>query len=89
MQQCRTDNKVLRNLQQLETNSISKVKEKYSSDLMKIPLVVGVGIEKEGKKYIVKILVSKKTKTLLEKIPKKIEGYNVKVEEVGEIYSQE
>ncbi len=55
---------------------------------MQLQSVVGVGTEKDGNSEIIKIFVSKKTKTLLQKIPKEIEGYKVKVEKVGDIYAQ-
>lgn len=64
---------------------IAKIKEKYSSQIMQIESVVGIGTEKEGSNAILKIFVSQKTKKALEQIPKEIEGYKVKIEAIGDI----
>ena len=68
--------------------SITEVKRKYSKTLMKIQYVNGVGIEEKNGKKIIKIFVSVPNKETLEKIPKILEGYDVEVETVGDIYPQ-
>ena len=65
---------------------ISEVKKKYTSELMKIKFVNGVGTEnKDGKKFI-KVFVSVPNRETLKKIPKTLEGYDVEVESIGDIY---
>jgi hypothetical protein len=69
--------------------TISKVKEKYSSWLMGIKNVNGVAIEyhDDGTEYI-NVSVLKLTPEIKKKIPTELEGYQVEVEEVGEISAQ-
>ncbi len=70
--------------------TIDEVLKKYSDWLMSQPNVNGVCIEKypSGKPYI-KVFVTKLTDVVKEKIPKQLEGYNVEIEEIGEIYPLE
>lgn len=67
--------------------SIDEVLRKYSDWLMSQPNVNGVCIEEypNGEPYI-KVFVTKLTKVAKERIPKQLEGYNVEIEEIGEIY---
>ena len=65
--------------------TIEAVLKAHTDEWMAIPGVVGTGIgECEGKPCI-RIFVAKKTPELLKKIPSKLEGFVVDVEETGEI----
>jgi len=65
--------------------TIEAVLKEHTDEWMSIPGVVGTGIgECEGKPCI-RIFVAKKTTELLQKIPSKLEGFVVDVEETGEI----
>jgi len=66
---------------------ISEVKKKYSRDLMKIKFVNGVGTESKDGKKVIKVFVSVPNNETLKKIPKTLEGYDVEVETIGDIYS--
>ncbi|MGD0337369.1 MAG: hypothetical protein ABSB78_01130 [Bacteroidota bacterium] len=65
---------------------INTVKEAHTPELMEIPGVVGVyvGATDDGAPFI-GVMVVKKTPELERKIPPKLEGYPVLVEETGEI----
>ena len=63
--------------------TILQVKASATQELMAIPGVVGVGIQK-GK---IAVYTKKTTKTVLAAIPLSIEGYNVIVIEIGEIFA--
>ena len=66
--------------------NINTVKEAHTSELMKLPGVVGVyvGSTDEGQMYI-GVMVKKKTPELEQQIPRSLEGYAVRIEETGEI----
>ncbi|MGH8650749.1 MAG: hypothetical protein ACREYE_00590 [Gammaproteobacteria bacterium] len=64
---------------------IEQVQAKYEDRWMSIPGVVGVGIGAANRKPVIKVLVVKKTIELEQKIPKEAEGYQVVIEETGEI----
>ncbi len=68
------------------SRSIDTVKEAHTSELMKIPGVVGVyvGETNDGKMYI-GVMVKKETQELERQIPDTLEGYPVLIEETGEI----
>lgn len=69
----------------MERKTIEEVLKQHTDRLMSLPGVVGTAIgECEGKPCI-KVLVVKKTPELLKKIPPKLEGFSVSVEETGEI----
>ena len=73
----------------VEKKPIEEVLKRHSDHLMSIPGVVGTGIgELEGKPCI-KVLVVKKSKELEKKIPKILEGYQVDIDETGEIRALE
>ncbi len=65
--------------------NVIKVKEKYKNELLKIPGVTGVGVGKHNGKFVIRILVSKKDKELIEKIPASIEGIDIYVKFTDEI----
>ena len=66
--------------------SIDEVIKTYSDSLMAIPGVVGVyhGLNDEGKSCL-KVMVRKKTSEIEQRLPKKLEGYDVVIDETGEI----
>lgn len=66
---------------------IDEVLKKYSDRLISQLNVNGVCIEEypDGKPYI-KVFVTKLTAVAKERIPKQLEGYNVEIEEIDEIY---
>ncbi len=69
--------------------TIEAVLKEHTDEWMSIPGVVGTGIgECEGKPCI-RILVAKKTPELLKKIPSKLEGFVVDVQETGEIRARD
>ncbi|MBD3203584.1 hypothetical protein GF327_04770 [Candidatus Woesearchaeota archaeon] len=64
---------------------ISEVLDKHRKDLEKIQGVVGVGIGKHDQEDVIIVMtLDKKVKN----IPEKIENYNIKIKNVGEIKSQ-
>jgi hypothetical protein len=68
---------------------IEAVKEKHEKRLMQLPNVICVGIGIKSGKDVIKIFVKRKTpKFLLQAehtIPKILEGYEIAIEEIGEI----
>ncbi len=65
--------------------SIEEVIARHSRDLMAIPGVVGTAEGKCGGKPCIKVYVKKKTPALAAKIPERIEGYPVEIEETGRL----
>jgi len=66
-------------------NPLAAVLQQHTSDWMSIPGVTGTGeTEKEGKPAIL-ILVDTLTDTLKMRLPSKVEGYPVIIQETGEI----
>ena len=64
---------------------IEEVLKEHTDDLMAIPGVVGTGQGLCNGKPCIKVFVVKKTPELENKIPEKLEGYPVKMEETGMI----
>ena len=66
---------------------INAVLDEHDDALLAIDGVVGVavGLLKDEKTPCLKLLVVRKTRALQRKIPKKLEGYPVVVEETGVI----
>ena len=64
---------------------IEEVLKKYADNLMSLSDVVGVGQGLCDGEPCIKVFVIKKTQELEEKIPGKIEGYNLKIEETGRV----
>jgi hypothetical protein len=65
---------------------ISQILEKNRNKLMHIDGVVGVGIGKEkNNEVIVVIVLSEMKNKVIEKIPKKLGEYKVKIKQTGEI----
>jgi len=63
--------------------TIEEVLKKHTDSLMIIPGVVGTGHGFCDGKSCIKVFVVKKTSELEDKIPGRLEGYPVKVEETG------
>ncbi len=72
-------------LSNMSKPTIAQVQEKCQWQWMSLPGVVAVGIGAVGDTAVIKVFVSKKTPALEQKIPKKVEGYSVVIEESGEI----
>jgi hypothetical protein len=66
--------------------TIDEVIKLYSDSLMTIPGVVGLyhGLDDSGRTCL-KVMVKEKTPELEKRIPERIEGYPVVIEETGEI----
>ena len=68
------------------SRSIDTVKDAHTSDLMKIPGVVGVYVgETDNGTMVIGVMVKKRTPEIERQIPKTLEGYPVQIEETGEI----
>jgi len=72
--------------------TIEDVKEKFAQALLRMENVVGVGIGKRDNKKVIKVFVKRKlplgdlpAETV---IPTRLEGYEVDVEETGQITAQ-
>jgi hypothetical protein len=72
--------------------SIDVIKQKYEDQLMQLPNVVGVGIGEEAGKKVIKVFVTHKVPESelqpAEVVPKKLEGYQTDVEEIGTLTAQ-
>lgn len=68
------------------------VKEKYESQLMKLPNVAGVGIGTKGGKEVIKVFVTRKVPEsslqACDVIPRTLDGCEVDVEEIGIVTAQ-
>ena len=73
------DKKTMANL------TIEQVQSRYQDELLEIAGVVGVGIGAVKGEKVIKVLVAKRTPKLERKIPTKLEGFLVIIEETGEI----
>jgi hypothetical protein len=65
--------------------TVKDVLERHSRDIMSIPGVVGTAEGKCGGKPCIKVYVEKKTPELASRIPARIEGYPVEIEETGKL----
>lgn len=65
--------------------AIEKVLEEHTSYLMTIPGVVGTAISDCDGELCIKVLVKTLSEEIEMKIPRSIQGYNVIIEEVGDI----
>ncbi len=70
---------------EMSARKIEEVLKDHTDRLMSIPGVVGTGQGLCDDKPCIKVFVIKKTPDLEEKIPRKLEGYQVKIEETGVI----
>jgi hypothetical protein len=65
--------------------SLTEVLEAHKTGWMEIDGVVGVGETEKDHKPAIMIMVEKLTPTLKRKLPKKVDGYVVVIEEVGKV----
>ena len=70
---------------EMTVKTIAEVLKEHTKELMSIPGVVGIGQGLCNGKPCIKVLVIEKTSELEQKIPDNIEGYQVMIEETGEI----
>ena len=70
---------------EMSVKTIKEVLKEHTEELMSIPGVVGIGLSLCIGKPCIKVLVIKKTPELAQKIPDILEGYQVIIEETGEI----
>ncbi len=70
---------------QVTAKTIEEVLKDHTEELMSLPGVVGIGQGLCNGKPCIKVLVIEKTSELEQKIPDNIEGYQVMIEETGEI----
>jgi hypothetical protein len=72
--------------------SIEAVKDKYEPNLMKLPNVAGVGIGERAGKPVIKVFVTTKMPESAlrpgEVVPKRLEGFETDVEEIGVVTAQ-
>ena len=71
--------------EEMAAPTIEAVLKEHTDEWMSIPGVVGTGIGAREGKPCIRIFVVKKTPELLKKIPSKLEGFVVDVEETGAI----
>ena len=68
---------------------LETVKSKYEEHLMKLPNVMGVSIGEKGGKKVIKVFVTRKLPESSlrseEIIPETLEGFEVDVEEIGNV----
>ena len=65
--------------------SIQDVKKQHEDMLMKIPDVSGVGLGIENDEHVIVVLVSKKSKRTIKRIPLQLEGFRIVLRETGPI----
>jgi len=65
--------------------TIEDVKERYEATIMRLKDVTGVGIGLKNRRRCIVVYVKKMSPKLAESIPKKIEGFEVRIEETGEL----
>lgn len=70
---------------EMAARPIVEVLKDHARDLMSIPGVVGAGQALCEGKPCIKVFVIKKTPELEQTIPKTLEGYQVVIEETGEV----
>ena len=68
----------------MQYKTIKLILEEYSSILMAIPGIEGMGQGEYKGKPCIKVYAIKKSPELLEQIPRTLGGYRVIVEETGE-----
>ena len=70
---------------EMPSKTIEDVLKEHANNIMAISGVVGTGQGLCDGEPCIKVFVIKKTQELEEKIPGKIEGYKVKIEETGKV----
>ena len=71
----------------MQEKTIEEVLKEHTNKLMSIPGVVGTAQGLCDNKPCIKVYVIKRSLELEQKIPKKIEGFVVEVEETGEFHA--
>jgi hypothetical protein len=66
-------------------SSINDVLEAHTPELMKIPGVVGTGIGEEKGVPCILVFVRRKDDRLRRQVPAEIDGYRIRIDEVGEV----
>ena len=69
----------------MQEKTIEAVLKEHTDSLMSLPGVVGTALGECSGQPCIKVFVVKKTADLLKQIPSAIEGYEVAVQETGEI----
>ena len=72
--------------------SINAVRMKHEQQLMNLPNVTGVGIGERREEEVIKVFVKQKVPEAAlrpeEIVPKLLDGFEVDVEEIGEVTAQ-
>lgn len=73
----------------MRRRSAEDVANAYTDQLLSLPRVNGVSVEEDekGRPYIL-VLVTKLDSRVRRRLPASLEGYKVRVKEIGEIYAQ-
>lgn len=69
----------------MQSMTIEEVLKKHSDEWMSLPGVVGTAIGIRNEERVLKVLVLEKSRELEKRIPSKVGGYLVVIEETGEI----
>ena len=69
----------------MTSESVEAVLEKHTPELMKIPGVVGIAQSEEDGTPIILVFVNKMDERIRREVPSTLEGYPVRVHEVGEV----
>jgi len=72
----------------MTVKAIAEVLKEHTEELMSIPGVVGIGQSLCNGKPCINVLVIEPTLELAQKIPDNLEGYQVMIEDTGEIRAQ-
>ena len=75
--------------EEMAAPTIEAVLKEHTDQWMSIPGVVGTGVGACEGTPCIRIFVAKKTPELLQKLPSKLEGFVVDVEETGEIRARD
>ena len=79
----KTDNAIGDN--ELRPKTIESVLKEHTEELMSIPGVVGTAQGLCGDEPCIKVFVIEKTPALVQQVPEIIEGFQVEMEETGEV----
>ena len=74
---------------EMPAKTIDEVLGEHTDEWMSIPGVVGTAIGQCEGKPCIRVMVVKKTQELMKKIPSKLEGFVVEVQETGEIRARD
>jgi hypothetical protein len=76
----------------MESVTIVEAKERHEADLLGLPNVAGVGIGESDGVPVIKVFVTEKVPESMlspeERVPTRLEGYDVDVEAIGSVQSQ-